>query len=455
VQIVSTLYSCSSCYLTELTCKKVNLSIQRFGWFLSRQVYFVRKGGVKVFFSLLSRYCLFVLGLIPGLILFFCMRLLRPFLIVRIHQLISTRIGHLTANTELYVCEVESGINRPEKPFIDIVYHGGHRICNKQLARMWKRKLRVWPKWILEPAYVLNELIPGGVPHIAPSPFQFGRDALNLFEKSDCHIEFTAAEEARGLKELTKLGIAENAEFICLNVRDNLYLNEVIPVESNWTYHNYRDSDIDNYAQAAERLADMGYFVLRMGALVNKPLRSDHPRVIDYACNGMRSDFMDVYLGAKCLFCLSTGSGFDGIPLIFRRPIAYINIVPLGYLETYVKDSLFLGKHHICTRTNNTLSESEIFARGVGFSLSSHEFEQQDVVLQENSPEEITDLALEMLARVKGTWVDNADDSAIQQKFWNIYPLDAVNPSNGKPIHGSRNGIYAASFLRMHPEWVN
>jgi len=431
------------------------LLFQKFNGFLSRQIFFVREGGLRVFLSLSGRYVFFCIGMIPASMLVLLMRILRPFIIIRIHQLISSRLGHLTANTELYVCEREAGINASDRRYVDLVYHGAHRICNKQLASMWKRKLNIWPKWILEPAYVLNRMLPGANAHIAPEPYQFGRDVKKLFERSSCHIDFTEVEEEKGRKGLARLGVPEDAEFICLNVRDNLYLNKIIPVESRWTYHNYRDSDIDNYVQAAERLADMGYFVLRMGALVNKPLRSDHPRVIDYACNGMRSDFMDIYLGAKCLFCLSTGSGFDGIPLIFRRPIAYVNIAPLGCLETYVKDSLFLGKHHICTRTNNTLSESEIFARGVGFSLSSHEFEQQDVVLQENSPEEITDLALEMLARVKGTWVDNADDSEIQQKFWNIYPLDAVSPTNGNPIHGSRNGIYAASFLRMHPEWVN
>jgi hypothetical protein len=197
--------------------------------------------------------------------------------------LISSRIGHLTANTELYIREVKAAINTPDKPFMDFVYHGAHRNCNKQLAKIWHRSFPIGPKWILEPAFVLNKLIPGRVKRTAPPPFQFGRDVQNLFEKSDCHISFTNEEEARGLAELEKMGIPTGAEFICLNVRDNLYLNEVIPTSGKWTYHDYRGSERDNYLLAAETPADLGYYVVRMAAVAKKPLDSSHPKVIDYA----------------------------------------------------------------------------------------------------------------------------------------------------------------------------
>jgi putative glycosyltransferase (TIGR04372 family) len=427
---------------------------RRFGGFLSRQIFFIRHGGPTVFITLFYRYLFFCIGLVPAFIFVIVIRLISPFFVIRIHQLISSRIGHLTANTELYICEIEAGINTPDKPFLDLIYFGAHRICNEQLANMWRRKLCIGPKWILEPAFVLNRIIPGGKVNIAPPPTQFGRDIHNLFEKSECHIDFTPAEDEKGKAELHKMGIPEGSEFICLNVRDDLYLNKVIPVETNWVYHNYRDSNIENFLLAAETLAEMGYYVIRMGVVVKEPIKSNHPKVIDYAYNGMRNDFMDIYLGAKCLFCLSTGSGFDGIPLIFRRPIAYANIVPLGYIESYVKNSLFLSKHHICSTTGKMLREKEIFERGVGFCLSSDGYTKNKVELIENTPQEISDFALEMLSRLKGTWVDQPSDESLQNQFWENFPLDAVNESNGLPIHGRHNGRYSTNFLRMHPEWV-
>ena len=58
-----------------------------------------------------------------------------------------------------------------------------------------------------------------------------------------------------------------------------------------------------------------------MGAIVEKPFKSKNPKIIDYANSNLRSDFMDIYLGAKCTFCISTGSGFQCLPVLFRKPI--------------------------------------------------------------------------------------------------------------------------------------
>lgn len=72
-----------------------------------------------------------------------------------------------------------------------------------------------------------------------------------------------------------------------------------------------------------------------MGSAVSKVFKVDNPKIIDYATNGMRSDFMDIYLAAKCLFCISTGLGFDAVPTVFRRPVVYVNHTPVGYLHTF------------------------------------------------------------------------------------------------------------------------
>ena len=43
--------------------------------------------------------------------------------------------------------------------------------------------------------------------------------------------------------------------------------------------------------------------MLRMGAVVETPLASNHARVINYATNGMRSEFLDIYIAGH-LACL-------------------------------------------------------------------------------------------------------------------------------------------------------
>ena len=136
---------------------------------------------------------------------------------------------------------------------------------------------------------------------------------------------------------MKNFGLPNNAKFVCLFVRDSAYLeNYQFNIFNDWSYHNHRDGNIDRYVLAAEELAQRGYFVFRMGKKVIKPLKSSNSKIIDYANSKMRSDFMDIYLGGKCTFCITTGAGFDSIPYIFRKPLVAIE-VPLSTLRTFSK----------------------------------------------------------------------------------------------------------------------
>ena len=183
-------------------------------------------------------------------------------------------------------------------------------------------------------------------------------------------------------------------------------------------------------------------------------MNSAHSKVIDYATNGMRSDFMDIYLGAKCAFCISAGTGFDAVPIIFRRPVAYVNNVPAGHFFGFTDQIIGIFKHHLDADSNRELSLSEIFARGVGHCRVTSGYETKGVDLIENTPEEIRDVAIEMAERLNGTWQAHPEDDALQQRFWEIFPTDAVNVYNGKPLHGKIRASFGVMFLRNNPEWL-
>ena len=85
--------------------------------------------------------------------------------------------------------------------------------------------------------------------------------------------------------------------------KDSAYLS--VHKGNEYSYHNYRDTDIQNYVLAAEELTFRGYFVIRMGIHVHQAINSTDPKVIDYATNGMRSDFMDIFLGQMFVLQIS------------------------------------------------------------------------------------------------------------------------------------------------------
>ena len=236
-------------------------------------------------------FFLYVLSTIVLLVIIF----IRPFYLVRFNELISGRIGHFAANIELYCCEIDAGINVPNRPYIDIFY-SGKDICNTQLATMWKREINISPYIFSLILFRLERLIltlkstfPSLSLHCIGNNSQGDRDIHNLLDSSLPHLRFTQNEENIGRKFLIDAGLPINAKFICLIVRDKANLNSRnYDVDEN--HYSFRDTNIDNYVMAVEELADKGYYVFRMGAAVKSKINTKHPKVIDYATNGTRSD---------------------------------------------------------------------------------------------------------------------------------------------------------------------
>ena len=431
----------------------------------------IRRGGIKVIAKKL-RSLIYLLLQIPiyliSIPLIIILRLIKSWYLIRWGELISSRIGHFCINTELYCCKRDVGINSPSQKYLDLFYMRKY-VCNKQLEKMWRRNLIVLPAWLLRPLSRVNRFfclfISSFKEHKILTEKTFFIDSL--VDKFPAHISFTDKEELKGKEILKKFGLAKDAKFVCLHVRDSGYLSRHIKHEymgERYQYHNHRDADIDKYVLAAEELARREYYVFRMGINVLKPLKSSNPKVIDYANSDMRSDFMDIYLGAKCNFFISQGSGMDAVSVIFHRPIAYIGHVPFGNFmckHNNNKKTLVLTKHHINKKNQQELTISEIFSANVAFAYTSDEYKLNDVELEENSPEEIRDLVIEMNERLSGRWKDTNEDLLLQKRFWSIFEhrIKRLNLKHiSKNLHfNNKKKIkirFGAKFLRENQNWI-
>jgi len=426
--------------------------------FLRRQITHIRWGGGRVFVRKAGKALRLALSLpfyivaVPAVV---AIRLVRPWLLVRMSALKNGSLGHLAGDTELYLCERDAGVNQPGRSHADLLYIP-ESPCNLQLAAMWRRVLRIWPSWVLTPIHQVDLLIPGNrIPGCADNT-QTDQDVHNLLDRIPPHLHFTPAEEARGAAGMRRMGIPPGKRFVCLNVRDNAW-NAYADADDAASYdkdESSRNTDIQNYVLAAEALADRGYVVVRMGAIVREAIRSGHPGVIDYATNGMRSDFMDIYLGAKCEFCVSVGSGFAAVPTIFRRPIAYVNYVPLAGLVTGSAQVLSITQHFRLQAEERELTLAEIIASGAWLIESRSDEQASGVRLVENSPEEIRDLALEMAQRLEGTWRPREGDEILQRRFSEIFRSTPPEPSQAHHWRGELRSRFGAAFLRDNRAWL-
>ena len=360
-------------------------------------------------------------------------RIIRPLICFRFGPLLSSRIGHCIANTEVYLCERDQGLHG--QGVVDVFYHQ-RPIANRQLARMWDRTLLV--SRVAQPLYELNRFLPGGVAHVISMRENGDRDIHGFLAQSKPHLTFTPGEQQEGRRALATMGISEGTPFVCVHSREAGYLRQQFPTQD-FRYHDFRDSTIGNFLLAAEALASKGYAALRTGVGVREALASTNPMVIDYATK-FRSDFLDVYFGAHCHFYLGDSCGFHSVPMMFRRPVAIVNMVPLGVMPTWGPNDLVIPKKLWRISEQRFLTFREILHSPIGTFARSEDYKAAGIEVCENTPQEITALAMEMDARLAGHWKQDSRDDDLQQQFWSLLPKTRY--------HGVMRSRIGAEFLR-------
>ena len=421
-----------------------------------KKYYFLEKS-LKAFLYLIESPIYFML-----LPILFVIYVLRPVILIRWSTLHEIRIGSFASMNENYLCLKKSGINMPNQKFFDMFYFD-KEICNKQLAKMWKRKFKVYPSFLMRKVDNLNKFLrylfslKNHIHEIKFSPQgnDSQRDLHLIWDRMPQALNFNNDEKINGQKILNKFGLKKDDKFVCLFVRDSAYLNRYhipIPSKGSWDYAAYRDFDIDNFILASEEITKRGYYVFRLGKVAEKRINSSNPKIIDYAFSNLKSDFMDIYLIANCSFFLGTMSGIDQVAQIFRRPLAAV-VVPPGMIQTNRFNIISILKHHFDKKTKKKLSLTEIFSRKLAFASGVEDYSRKNVELVENSSEEIKDLAIEMIDTIEGKKKYYDVDIKNQDKFWNLYRKNLStyenNINHGKELRGK----IAAQFLNKNENY--
>jgi putative glycosyltransferase (TIGR04372 family) len=350
------------------------------------------------------------LGTLIGAPIILIVRILRPFVWIRFGYFTSDRIGHLAFDVEYYLTEKK--INHGKKSSIDLFFFSGNP-ANNYFAEMCRRSVAVHSaaKWL----YSANDILPFGSSHrVLPARLiSDSRDLKGLFSKLGSQLQFNDQETQSGLEFLQEVGLRQGDRFVCLAVRDQSYLNQTYG-NRDWSYHDFRDTKIESYEAAVVALVERGYWVFRMGKVIDNRLRVDHPRVVDYAASTQRSDFLDIWLMAHCYFTISTGLGLDSIADIFRRPIVFVNYLPILDLEAW---GHFITVPKLLSWASNqkplTLQEQLKHT-----SLNGHYYEEKGIQVRDLNPSDITETVLEMEERLSRSWVEMDEENELHEKFW-------------------------------------
>jgi putative glycosyltransferase (TIGR04372 family) len=395
-------------------------------------------------------------GIIPKLILapvaflILCGFLLaKPFVQFRLYRMVDSRIGHLAANTEIVrLRSLEHNKNTTKKEII--VYCSENWNCsNNALRKLFFRNsfhLRGPLAWI---ALRMSREVRAFRHFGSIANRNLSVDGTGLLTKQLPLLKFSNEELRKGQDFLASCDA--NSKFVCLHVRDSAYLTKTMGQQIH--KHDYRDSDIKTYVAAAESLADLGYTVFRMGAIVKEPLVSKHPQVIDYATNGMRTEFLDIFLGAHCTFTISTGSGWDAIPIIFRQPTLLVNHLPIFEFSVATRPLIVHPKILLDDQSGDTLNLKNLIDREIVHRANSQAYKDAGVEIRDLSSEELVEAVTEMAQRVEGTFVETREQKEMQAKLKHILSTHPkLQPSpNYYPIRAQ----FASCFLSRYPNFLD
>lgn len=297
------------------------------------------------------------------------------------------RIGHLACYTELFLRQKKKG------RYVGIA---STTPANKQLFKMFKRKIRIiqLPRFL----WKLCEL----------TIFNWRLKKLGIFEanyenmlnhsefnKLEPVIKFNEEEEKKGKELLRKMGLKENNRFVCILARDSAYLNKLKKGSDN--PHSYRNWNIEDANAALNYITSKGYYILRMGAAVEKEFKHDNPMIIDYASE-FRTDFGDIYLSAKCRFFFSDGCGLSQASQIFNVKQVWVNLTHLNAIPLTDND-LYIGKKFFSIKKNRLLTNSEITSLDLDSLNYTEDYKNAGIQLIDNTPEEILELVKEEIKK--------------------------------------------------------
>ena len=225
-------------------------------------------------------------------------------------------------------------------------------------------------------------------------------------EKRDPLLTLSDSDEERGRACLQKMEAPRNVWFVGLHVREQ--------TEGGYCT---RNAAISNYRMAMKTITERGGWIIRMGGPSMTTLDPmDH--VIDYVHTKFKSDWMDVFLWAKCRFFLGTQSGPAAIPLTFGVPSIMTDVIPLSDRPWF--NDLFIPKLIWSERENRHLTFAEVISSPVGHALWPSVMDSEGCKIIDNSPEEINDLVLEMLDVLDGTQTYTEEDEHLQERFNNL-----------------------------------
>jgi putative glycosyltransferase (TIGR04372 family) len=404
----------------------------------------------------------YIIGFFIGVFLFLFIKLIYPFILIRFYNIVSTRLGHMLEDIDIYLSRKKNKLNNSDlkehRNSIDIFYFRT-KICNKYVAHLLKEKLLIFPHCIMywvdkfdhytikylrfKNIHIIGDSIENDKNH----PPLLNRDIHGTYNL-DQNFYFNKKEISLGNKILKKMGI--NSKYVCIYTRDNKYLNETYSY-NDWSKHDYRNIDIDILIDTVKLLIEKDFYVVRVGKKAEKKMNFKNDKFIDYSFSNFQNDFMDVFLLGNCDFFISSSSGIDAIATAFRKDIVFPFLFPVMDTKSSTSKHFLAYRNLYSNKLKRNLNFSEIIEKNFGYLDDEKILKKNDLKIVSPSSIEVSKIIEEYL-NTKNNYDYN---NIYASKFYKIFKsTNFLN--NGTIYHHIDNINFKVSqyFLKENDQWL-
>lgn len=389
-----------------------------------------KKGAWHCFKRLIHELAFRIISVVGGILVY-------PFCLITSTRFISfyvQSIGTFCQETDCYIKEGILGM-RPKYNSIVLIPRG--TVANEHMLNYWKGlDLKVIESSAL--CFFLEPLSRSKLSGYDVRKYDFNYkptfpEIQKRYYGRPPLLKLTEFDLKRGWDALENLGLPKGAWFVCVHCREDGYLGDVD--QSN------RNCDINNYLPAIGSIVKKGGWVIRMGDPTMKKI-PNMERVIDYAHLEIKSDWMDVFLPAACRFFLGSNSGLSAVSSVFGVPSAIANFSPIGGTLSYGADSINIPKLLWSVDKKRYLTFREAFDSPVSNHRLDMSYSKDGIEPIENSPEDVTDLAMEVMEKAENKVSYTDEDEMLQKRFRSLM----------KPCHHSYGSVsrVGRDFLRKY-----
>jgi putative glycosyltransferase (TIGR04372 family) len=322
------------------------------------------------------------------------------------------RIGHLTSEPDCFIKDHLLKIGALS-PSIMLAPRG--KVANQALVRYWSKYLVVIQNPVA--VYLLKPFQKHPLTKFSTSKYVVAtHHTADIFRINNFWgarpplLKLKCFDIKRGTAALKLMGIPEGAWYVCLHAREGQYS----PADE--YMHSYRNLSIADFEKAVSYIVLNGGVCIRMGDATMSPAPK-MPGLIDYALSDFKRDWMDLFLAANCTFFLGSNSGAYAMSSLFGVPSAIVNMAPLSAAPTFGKNDISIPMLYKSDESDMIMDLKYVMqSKSATFRLTE-EFQEARISLVKNTPEDILDLTIEQLDRIRGTYIFSADNEIRQEKF--------------------------------------